>query len=69
MFRIIRPDDVPATEMEARHRAQAAPVGASIGATAIDRHIDRLRLGGGPPHDPMSMARNSSATPSNLPRN
>ncbi len=46
MFKIIRPDDVAEIDMEAGRGTQVRLVDASLGTTAIDLHINRLRPGG-----------------------
>ena len=46
MFKIIRPDDVAEIDMEAGRGTQVRLVDASLGADAIDLHINRLRAGG-----------------------
>ncbi len=46
MFKIIRPDDVAEIDMEAGRGTQVRLVDASLGAVAIDLHINRLRPGG-----------------------
>ena len=42
----MRPDDIPETDMEAGRGTQVPLVDASLGTTAIDLHINRLRAGG-----------------------
>ncbi len=46
MFKIIRPDDVSEIDMEAGRGTQVRLVDASLGTSAIDLHINRLRPGG-----------------------
>ncbi len=46
MFKIIRPDDVGETDMEAGRGTQVRLVDSSLGSVAIDLHINRLRPGG-----------------------
>ncbi len=46
MFKIIRPDEVAEIDMEAGRGTQVRLVDASLGADAIDLHINRLRAGG-----------------------
>jgi mannose-6-phosphate isomerase-like protein (cupin superfamily) len=46
VFKIIRPDDVAETDMEAGRGTQVRLVDASLGTDAIDLHINRLRPGG-----------------------
>jgi mannose-6-phosphate isomerase-like protein (cupin superfamily) len=46
VFKIMRPDDIPETDMEAGRGTQVPLVDARLGTTAIDLHINRLRAGG-----------------------
>ncbi len=46
MFKIIRPDEVAEIDMEAGRGTQVRLVDASLGTSAIDLHINRLRPGG-----------------------
>ena len=46
MFKIIRPGDVSEIDMEAGRGTQVRLVDASLGTSAIDLHINRLRPGG-----------------------
>jgi len=46
VFKIIRPGDVPEIDMEAGRGTQMRLVDASLGTSAIDLHINRLRPGG-----------------------
>ncbi len=46
MFKIIRPDDVAETDMEAGRGTQVPLIGGGLGTDTIDLHINRLRPGG-----------------------